>query len=65
LLNKVIVRFTIERNKTGVKDIREVIDKAKQSGGLFTANLTGLMRFIVLVNRSKIHFGSTKRWYVD
>jgi hypothetical protein len=44
---------------SGVKDIREVIDKAKQQSGSFIyhQNLFYLlMRFIVLVNRNKIRF---------
>jgi hypothetical protein len=53
--------YELSAINSGVKDIRDVIEKAKQSGGLFTANLTGWMRFIVLVNRSKIHFGSTEK----
>ena len=41
---------------SGVKDIREVIEKAKQSSGLFTAKirLYLLMRFIVFQNHNKI-----------
>ena len=50
--------FKLSAINSGVKDIREVIDKAKKSGGLFTAKTRFylLMKYIVLVNHNKIPF---------
>lgn len=50
--------YTLSAINSGVKDIREVIGKAKQSGGLFTSKTRFclLMRFIDLVNHNKIRY---------
>ena len=43
---------------SGVKDIRDVIEKAKQSSGYSPLKIQFylLMKFIVLVNHNKIHY---------
>jgi putative ATPase len=50
--------YTLSAINSGVKDIREVIEKAKQSGGLFTSKnpFCLSMRFIVLANHNKIPY---------
>ena len=50
--------YTLSAISSGVKDVRDVIEKAKQSGGLFTTKIQFylLTKYIGSANHSKIHY---------
>ena len=50
--------YTLSAINSGVKDVREVIEKAKQSGGLFTAKTLFflLTKYIDSASHNKIHY---------